>query len=165
MADGSSGRDTLRLCEATLTDLDLLSQDMRSDEVEQVVAITGAPFHPGDTAFLFAQLGGPRWTLADPRGLPVACFGVEPRQAGAGRAWMIASKRGWEQYGWRMTRVVRKTLDTLLAEDFERIEVMALASRTAAREWYERGLGMTFEGYHHKWIRGHDFVTFGKVRT
>jgi hypothetical protein len=165
MADGGGMENTLRLCEATLTDLDLLARDMRTDEIEQVVAVTGEPFHPTDAAFMFAQLGGPRWTLADARGLPIACFGVEPRQAGAGRAWMIASRKGWEQHGWRMTRVVRKTLDALLVEDFERIEVMALATRWGARDWYERGLGMTFEGYHKKWIRGHDFVTFAKVRN
>lgn len=156
----------LRLVDATLSDLDLVIPNMRSDEIEQYLAVTGdKAFDPVDAAFLFARIPGPRWTIADSRGMPVVTGGIEALHPGVGRAWMAGSRESWEKWGWQITRICRRLFDNAIGGGhYDRIEILALPTRVEACDWYKRGLGFEYEGTRKRYSNGHDFVAYAKTR-
>lgn len=165
MADGSMTTSrVVRLCHATLTDIDMIAPHMRGDEIEQFLAITGwKAYDPMDAARVFAAIDGPSWTLADHRGMPLVVGGIEPVRGGVGRPWMMGTMKAWDDYGWQITRVCRRLFGNALAGGhYQRLEILALPERRGACEWYSRGLGFEYEGIRRKYINGHDFVAYVK---
>lgn len=157
----------VRLVDATLSDLDLIVPNMRSDEIEQFLAVSGMErFDPMAAAFLFATIGGPRWTIADARGMPLVTGGIEERRPGAGRAWMAGPLKAWESHGWQITRICRRLFDKAINDGhYDRIEILALPTRTDACDWYKRGLGFECEGLRKRYLNGRDFVAYTKTRA
>jgi hypothetical protein len=165
--DGSNvNARTLRLVDGTLGHLEDIVPNMRSDEIEQFLAVTGEKaFDPLDACFIFARIGGPRWTITDGHGIPLVTGGLEEVRPGVGRAWMAGSLRSWEAYGWQITRIVRRMFDYAVGQGiYDRIEILALPARASACDWYKRGLGFEFEGLRKRYHNGHDFVAYTKTR-
>lgn len=165
--DGSySPVRSLRLVDATLSDLDFIVPNMRSDEIEQFLAFTGMErFDPVEAAFMFATIGGPRWTITDAQGKPLVTGGIETRRQGAGRPWMAGPRTAWERYGWQITRICRRLFDNAIeGGHYERLEILAIPSRTDACDWYKRGLGFEFEGLRKRYVNGRDCVAYVKAR-
>lgn len=156
----------LRLVDGTLGHLEAIVPFMRGDEVEQYLAVTGdSAFDALDATFLFARIGGPRWTITDGHGLPLVTGGLESVRPGVGRAWMAGSLKAWEAHGLSITRICRRIFDEAVGGGhYERIEILALPSRPAACDWYKRGLGFEFEGLRKRYHNGHDFVAYTKTR-
>jgi len=80
-------------------------------------------------------------------------------------AWLAGTLEDWQRHGRAFTRICRRQVERVLACGVHRVQVAALASRTAAHEWYERGLGMQREGV----LRGHfadgqDAIMFSRIR-
>lgn len=165
--DGSqSDVRALRLVDGSLSHLEAIVPYMRSDEVEQYLAVTGEPaFDPLDACFLFARINGPRWTITDGHGKPLVTGGLETLSVGVGRAWMAGPLWAWEQHGLGITRTCRRLFDAAIEQGhYDRIEILALPGRVSACDWYKRGLGFEFEGLRKRYHNGHDFVAYTKTR-
>lgn len=164
MADGSARTIPLiRFGPALLADLVFIAQRMRPDEVAQWCALTGRGYSADAMVRALANL--PADVLVGRDNMPVLAGGIDTLRPGVGEAWMIGTLDGWAQYGVAITRWGRKILTSALASGFHRVQTVALESRTAAHEWYERGLGMRREavlpGY---FADGQSGVMFAKTR-
>ncbi|MBA4279295.1 MAG: hypothetical protein C0437_07880 [Ralstonia sp.] len=166
MDGGQSDVRALRLVDGTLGHIEAIVPFMRSDEVEQYLAVTGDKFFdPADACFLFARIGGPRWTITDGRGDLLVTGGIETLRQGVGRAWMAGPLAAWQKHGMGITRLCRRLFNAAIeGEHYDRIEILALPSRTAAHDWYKRGLGFELEGIRKRYQNGHDFVAYTKTR-
>jgi hypothetical protein len=165
MADGS--RDVVPLVRygrALMADLLYLTQRMRPDEIAQWVALTGRPFDAD--AAVRALAGLPADVLVGRDSLPILAGGIDTLRPGVGEAWMIGTLDGWAQYGGAITRWGRRILAAALDSNFHRVQTVALASRTAAHDWYVRGLGMNREGMLPGYFAdGQSGVLFAKTRS
>ncbi len=149
-----------------LEDFAWLARNMRPDEIEQFKAFSGQPeYHPDVAARAFAMLRGPAYVLVGRDNLPVLVGGFDPVRPGVYDGWMAGTMVGWQQHGFAITRIARRHIDGMLESEAHRVQITALASRTAAHDWYERGLGMTREATLRGWAaNGEDAVVFSKVR-
>lgn len=145
--------------------LQYLSERMRPDEIEQYVALTGADKFDADVAAAaFMRTPGHKFTLLGPDGYPACAGGYEEVFPGVWQSWMVGSCEGWE-HGWRsITKASRWLMDALFDMGARRLQTNALASRTRAIEWYERGLGLVREGTMRGFgAHGEDVAIFARV--
>lgn len=166
MADG--GLEVLPLVRygrALLADLLYLAQRMRPDEIAQWCALTGSEHYSADAlARALAPLPADVLVARDSR--PILAGGIDTLRPGVGEAWMIGTPEGWGRYGVAITRWGRRLLDESLAGAFHRVQTVALESRTAAHDWYVRGLGMNREGVLPGYFAdGQNGVLFAKTRA
>ncbi len=156
----------VNLCIPTLYDYLWIAERMREDEREQFCAFTGMMQYDANVAArAYVNTPGVAYALADGRGLAFAIGGFEPVRPGVYATWGIGTPEGWANYGWAITRECRRRFKAYFASDAHRIELTALASRTQAHDWYERGLGMRREGVHtHYAADGSDAITFAATR-
>lgn len=153
----------IRFGPALMADLLYLAQRMRPDEMAQWAALTGRPFDAD--AMTRAVAGLPADVLVGRDSLPILAGGIDTLRPGVGEAWMIGTLDGWAQYGAGITRWGRRILDNALVGAFHRVQTIALESRTAAHDWYVRGLGMTREGVQAGYFAdGQNGVVFAKTR-
>lgn len=165
--DGSHMPTTLRLVKPTVMDLGYLAMRMREDEIEQYLALTDADEYDPDTAARgFAAIPGISFALVTPDNLPVCAGGMEEVRPGIWQTWMVGTQDGWNRYWRSITKHTRRVMDGLLASGrARRIQTNALASRTAAIEWYRRGLGMAYEGLWKAYGKhGEDVMCFARLR-
>ncbi|MGH8173939.1 MAG: hypothetical protein ACREPX_12420, partial [Rhodanobacteraceae bacterium] len=130
------------------------------------IALTGASkFDPEVAAVAFMRTPGHKFTILGPDNLPCAAGGYEETaMPGVWQSWMVGSPEGWDT-GWRsITKGCRWLMDALFDMGARRLQTNALASRTKAIEWYERGLGLTREGtLRQAGAHGEDVAIFSKV--
>lgn len=157
----------MRLSEACLWHLDAILPDMRPDEIEQYLAVTGeTDYCPVSAAYEMARIVGPRWSIVDNDGKPLVTGGVQWLREGVGRAWMAGTMQAWQQHGIGITRICRKNFERCIdGGHFDRIEILALPHREGARDWYVRGLRFEYEGLRKRYHHGHDFVAYAKTRA
>lgn len=158
---------SLRLdCAPNCEDWIVLSHDMRPDEVEQFAAISGLPAYDQQLAArTFITIPGEKFLLVDENNRSVIGGGFMPLWKGVCEAWMAGPLTAWEKHGKAITRAARRLIDAKLAEDAHRVQIACLASRTAAMDWYSRGLGMACEGLKRRYYAGgQDAMMFAKVR-
>lgn len=141
-----------------------LCERMREDEREQLAAFFDMP--PEDWPGFFLAKRGPRFTVVDAQGMPLVAGGWESVSQGVMQSWMLGSEEAWRTHWRSITRAVRWSMDALLAcEGIWRLQTNALASRTAACEWYVRGMRMRQEGIWHKFGRQQqDVACFARVK-
>lgn len=131
----------------SLLDLLILCRDMRKDEIEQYLALTGAQsFDHEAVALAFANTPGIKFTLADSSGNPIVAGGYEPVRDRVWNSWMVGTMPSWEKHWRSITKATRWLMDELYKGGAMRLQTMALASRTRACEWYTKGLLMQYEG-------------------
>lgn len=147
-----------------LVHLVYVCERMRADEIEQYAALCG-PFDPERAAIAFARAPGHKFTVLGPDGFPAACGGYEEVFPGVWQSWMAGTPAGWTT-SWRaITKGSRWLADGLLELGARRLQTNALASRTEAIEWYERGLGLKREGTWRSYgANGEDVACFARVR-
>ena len=160
------GRALSRLALPILEDYAYIARRMREDEQEQFCAFAGLDtYNPDVAARAYAATPGPQFVLVDGQGYPAVVAGFEPVRPGVYAAWQSSTADAWAGHWRTITKVTRRTIDRMLATDAHRIELAALATRTAAHEWYERGLGLRPEGVLRAYgANGADAVLFAKTR-
>ena len=143
-------------------DVFYLCERMRADEQEQMRAFFDLDAE--QTPLFFLNKTGPRYTLIGDDGMPLACGGWEPVSDGVMQSWMIGCDEAWTTHWRSLTKASRWLMDALLSHGIRRLQTNALASRTGACEWYERGLGMKPEGIWRQYGRqGQDVAAFSRV--
>lgn len=155
-----------RLAVPLIGDYAYIASCMRSDEVQQFLAMSGLlEYVPDVAARAWVMTPGPTFALIDRTNRAVAVAGFCPVRPGVYEAWAAAPMEGWDRYWRAFTKACRRRMDELLARDAHRIQICALASRTQAHDWYVKGLKMTREGLHEKFCAdGSDAVMFARVR-
>lgn len=146
-------------------DLLYLCQRMRPDEIEQLRAFFPMDdYEPEMAALMFANKGGPKFTLVDSAGLPLVAGGWESISDGVCQSWMVGTMAAWES-NWRsITKSARWMMDAMLEGGIRRLQTSALASRSAACSWYIDGLRMTPEGIWRGYGRqGQDVAFFSRL--
>ena len=164
MDDGSL-MPQIRLGAPIMQDFAYIAANMRPDEIEQYLALTGLQEYVSDVAArsLVASPGS-QFVMVDRLGLPVLVGGFCPVRSGVVEGWLAGTTQGWAEHWRAMTKVCRGLMDDMLANGAHRIETFALASRTQAHEWYERSLFMQREGVLRGYFaNGQDAVVFSRV--
>ncbi|MEN5115844.1 hypothetical protein ABE488_00705 [Luteimonas sp. TWI662] len=156
----------IRLGHPIVEDFAYLARRMRPDEIEQFLAFGGLHEYDADIAArAFAATPGPSYVFVGADGLPFLAGGFQPLRPGVFDGWLVGTLAGWEAHGFAITRICRRVIDQMLVDGAHRVQIAALASRTAAHDWYERGLGLQREGVLRAYCAdGSDAVMFAKVR-
>lgn len=146
-----------------------LVENMRPDEIEQYLALTGADEFKVDVVvagMLQMMLAGPAFTVLGDDNLPVSAGGYTEAIPGVWSSWMVGSVAGWEKYWRRITIGTRWVIDFMFeAMGARRLQTNALASRTEACWWYEKSLKMVPEGVWSGFGRnGEDVACFARLR-
>lgn len=148
MADGSHHYPKITLAAPIVEEWGWLARRMRPDEIAQHMAANGDAAYDANTAALrFINTPGPVWVFLAEDGLPVAAGGFCPLRPGVYEAWLVGTLERWDTHWRPMTRLFRRMCHEFLGRaDVHRLQITALASRTAAHTWYERGLGFHRDG-------------------
>lgn len=166
-ADGSPVIPAIRLAAPLVQDYLRLAQIMRPDEIAQYLSVTGqTEYDPDECARRFLSLNGVAHALIDRDGRAILIGGHEEVRPGVWQGWMMGSMDGWGRYGFAICRAARRMQDLLLATDrCHRVQILASPNRKAAHVWYERCLGMSFEGANRKYFAdGSDALCFAIVK-
>lgn len=145
-----------------------LVDNMRADEIEQYIALTGAETYRKDvvvSGMLNMMLTGPAFTVVGADGLPVSAGGYTEVIPGVYNSWMVGTQAGWDKYWRRITIGTRWVMDFMFEEmGARRLQTSALVSRDAACWWYQKSLKMVPEGV---WVRfgrdGEDVACFART--
>jgi hypothetical protein len=162
MADGSANViPQLRLGTPILEDYAYIARHMRSDEVQQFMAITGMKTYSQDAcARAMANMRGPSYVYVDRQNMPVLLGGFDPIRKGVYEAWLAGTDEAWSKYWRAFTKISLRMIDGMLKGDAHRIQTTALITRTHAHAWYER-LGMKNEGVQKMYCAdGQDAIRF-----
>lgn len=148
MADGSRPhKPPVRVSVPQVRDYAYIADRLRPDEREQFVAFTGMDgYNPNVAARAWILTGGLAYTLIDRDDRPFALGWFEQIRPGVWETSGIGTPDGWAQHWYAITRECRRRMAYLFENGAHRIQIVALASRTQAHGWYERGLQMQFEG-------------------
>lgn len=166
MADGSHLPE-IRLGVPIVQDFAYIAANLRPDEIEQYLALTGLPeYVPDVAARSLVASPGSQFVMVSRDSLPVLVGGFCPVRAGVYEGWLAGTTQGWSNHWRAMTKVCRGLMDDLLANGAHRIETFALASRTQAHAWYERSLLMQREGVLRGYFAdGQDAVVFARIKA
>lgn len=161
-----AARKPERLVRTKFRDLIYLCDRMREDEVQQYMAFSEADrFDPDVAALAFANTPGPQFTLLDADGVPVCAGGWFSVGPGVWQSWMVGTMDGWARHWRDITKSSRWLMDQLLANGARRLQTNALACRTEALEWYEKGLLMVPQGVWKGYGRGgEDVAHFARLK-
>lgn len=147
-----------------------LCENMRPDEIVQYLAMTGASEYDHRRAArgMIAMLDqGPAFTVVgdiDGRELPVCAGGYVRIVGGTWNSWMVGTMAGWEKHWRAITKGTLATMDFMFeVMDAHRLQTSALASRSAAIEWYTKGLKMKPEGIWTGYASGEDVAAFARM--
>lgn len=153
------------LSECTLRDLIVLCAQMRPDEIEQYLALTGAQdFSFERAASAYWNTPGIKFTLLGPDGLPLVAGGFEPVRPGVYHSWMTGTMAAWETHWRSITEATNFLMDCMMEDGAVRIQTHALAKRVGACKWYEKGLKMQREGVLRRFSStGEDVVVYSRV--
>jgi hypothetical protein len=149
-----------------------LVENMRADEIEQYMALSGADEYRQDvviSTMLGLMLAGPAFTVLAPdeqgRVLPISAGGYTQVIPGVWNSWMVGTQTGWEKFWRRITIGTRWVMDFMFEQmGARRLQTNALVSRDAACWWYQKSLKMAPEGV---WVafgkNGEDVACFARV--
>ncbi|MFC4727149.1 hypothetical protein [Coralloluteibacterium thermophilus] len=150
--------------------LDLLHVccQMREDEQQQYLAVTGlSHYDPDVAAAMFWNLPGVKAVLLDDENRALAIGGYQEVAAGVWQSWMVGSPEAWERH-WRAITKGSIALMDLMFDEFgaRRLQTNSIASRTRAIDWYVRGLKMRPEGVMRGYgANGEDVATFALLKS
>jgi hypothetical protein len=143
----------------TESDFQLVTNDLRPDEWEQIVKFAGIHF-PKDLVIL----PGRNFTYFAP-GMeyrPLVVGGFQFTRPGVMRSWFLCSDFGWRSAGWAVSRCTSSNIDFMFESGMDRVETICLASRKLAQRWY-RTLGMRLDPTPFT-INGHAAVMYVKEK-
>lgn len=155
------------LATPTLSMYEYVARNMRADEIEQYLALTGAPKYDfNEAALSFANAGGVKFALADKTGMPYCIGGYEPRGPHVWQSWMMGTDAGWNDHWRTITKGTLWLIQQLLDGGANRLQTNCLASREAAMAWYTDSLKMQPEGIFREYgVNGEDVACFAITRT
>lgn len=140
-------RKKWRLEPLTLLDLIMLCANMRQDEVEQYMAMTGAEKFDFERAAVgFYQTPGIRFLLVNAAGQVLAAGGFQEVRTKVWRSWLVGTDAAWTDHWRSITEASRFVADCLFEDGAQRIEDYMLASRVGAAKWCVNGLRMQLDG-------------------
>lgn len=155
----------MRLLAPTLTDLMILVGEARPDEIEQYEAILGVAWDRDTIAVDHYQRHGVKFVLVDDGGDPVCAGGWDIVGPDVWQSWMVGTMSHWDRHWRAITKASRLVMSGLFDQGARRLQTNALASRTAACHWYERGLLMRPEGVMRGYgVNGEDVAMFARLR-
>jgi len=149
-----------------------LCENMRADEIEQYLALTGAEkFDPAVAALGMGNMAaaGPAFSVVvkDDQGrqLPISAGGYTEVIPGVWSSWMVGTQAGWDKHWRTITKATIWVIDFMFNDmGARRLQTNALASRNEACWWYEKSLKMLPEGV---WARfgknGEDVACFART--
>lgn len=143
-----------------------LCERIRDDEREQYMALSFTDTYDAEEAALvFANKGGMKFTVLDSDGFPAAAGGYEEVAPGVWQSWMVGTPDGWRREWRAMTKATRWLIDGLFQMGARRLQTNTLADRADAIRWYEKGLGLTYEGTLRGYGKGgEDVAQFARLR-
>jgi RimJ/RimL family protein N-acetyltransferase len=144
-----------------------VAADITLDDRATYLAMTGATFEPDDAAARLWLDPRPRriWTFWETVGnFPAAVGGYVLERPGVWTSWFMSTPDAWKR-GRQITEAVAACVRHMLEEEgAHRLETVTLATRTSAREWYER-IGFSYESTARKAsASGEDLVTYVAIR-
>ena len=156
----------VRIAVPMLEDFGHIARNMRQDEIEEFLAMTGQPSYVSDVAArVFSNTPGETIALVGRDGLPFAVAGFVPVRPGVMHAWAAGTMDGWAKHWRTMTRETIRRMDRLFATGTHRVEIVALSTRVRAHHWYTNGLGMDREALHIAYCsNGQDAITFARTK-
>lgn len=138
------------------------ARNLKADEVRQCEAITGEPYDPDTVAATVHNSDWLRFSMVD--SLPLAVGGYQLVRPGVWTCWMLSTPEAWGKHRISMTRAVKSTLTTLFKAGAHRIELVSLADREPAHDWYVRCLGFHCESKMTAWgAKGEDAYLFVRL--
>lgn len=149
--DGSQTLPATRLVSPTVFDYALVAHRMRQDEREQWSAMANRPYCPNLCAKDMCASGELSYALIDRAGSAICVAGFIPLRPGVYQVWGAFTEEAFPKHWRAITRETRRLMAGLMKQGAHRIEVCSLVTRTAALDWYHRGLGMRPDGV----IRGY----------
>lgn len=149
----------------TLVDLLHVCADLPDDEIGQIAALDfDETYDVERQAVALFSKDGPAFSLR--AGNAYCVGGFEPLGPGVARLWMRTTRAGWRDHTLSITRTGKQLIRQLLdGGAIHRVQVMVLASRTAACEWYENGLGLIKEAQHSGYGRNGEDVAIYRLNT
>jgi hypothetical protein len=164
--DGTPMLPETRLAVPLVEDYATIAKTMRPDEIAQFLAMSGMrEYVPDIAAKAWINSPGPAFVVVDRDNKPLAVSGFTPVHDGVYEAWAAAPLRTWQRHWRAVTKYCVRQMSALLEADAHRIQICALATRTEAHAWYEKGLHMTREGLLRAYCAdGSDAVMFARVR-
>lgn len=150
----------------TLVDALLVCAELPADERLQYEAFVGRPYGAEDAACSAFAAPGLKWTIVADTGQPLVVGGFIQLRAGVWQDWLHSTPAAWAPRYWpAVTRLCRRTMDTLLQTEAHRLQCVSLADRTRAHAWY-RPLGLEYEGVLRGYgANGQDAKMFARTRT
>lgn len=165
MADGTHFAKLI-VRQPLLEDWAYLARNARPDEIDQhLAAFGGDTFDPEEAALRFASWAGPKFVFLTEACMPIAAGGFVPLRDGVYEAWLVGTMEGWASHWPNLTRECRRLHNRMLEKHAHRIQITALASRTAAHDWY-LALGFKNEGLQRcNTVDARDTITFARTRA
>lgn len=140
-------RKKWRLEALTLRDLIVLCAQMRPDEIDQYMAMTGATEFDFERAAVgFYQTPGVRFLLVNAEGQSLAAGGFQEVRPQVWRSWLIGTDAAWTDHWRSITEASRFVAECLFEDGAQRIEDYMLAERTGSAKWCVAGLRMRLDG-------------------
>lgn len=117
------------------------------DERKQLASLSLAPYDGPALAAGLLTTPGPKYAVVTADDEAVVVTGATFERAGVWRVWFLATDRAWTKYAEVVTNIAQGLMQ-MMVHDFgaHRLEVVCKADRAKARRWYERHLGLSFEG-------------------
>lgn len=154
----------ITLSAPNLMDLLKLACVPQEDEREQYLSMTGEDWIVDRVACDLYNRNGVQYVLLEDD-QPICAGGFDPVSPGVWQTWMLAKEGAWKDHGAAITKHSREMIDELLKGPARRIECWAVASRTKACEWYEKGLKMEREATLRQYgVNGEDVAVYVKLR-
>lgn len=155
----------IRTCGAGLNDFLHCAACIDPVEIQTYFEMTGRVWDANDVASQLWMAGGHCWAFRETVGnFPAAVGGYLPVRTGVWASWFMATPAAWargNQITDRVAAVVRSMFEN---PEVRRLETVTLATRTRARDWYER-IGLTYESTARAAsATGQDLVTYVALR-
>lgn len=146
-------------------DIAIVAHQLLKSDVEQIEALTGAPYDADAVTARCLRYSGPKWAIVNARdNMPLAVAGCIRLRPHVYQTWFLSMPELWV-HGKKVTEVTRKVMLEMLADDAHRIETLCLASRKEARSWYD-AVGLHFEAEFLSYgANGEAFVQYAIHRT
>lgn len=140
-------RKKWRLETLTLRDLIVLCAQMRPDEIDQYMALTGAAaFNFEIAAYGLFGTPGKRFLLVNSDDQILAAGGFQEVRPRVWRSWLIGTDAAWTDHWRSITEASRFVAECLFEDGAQRIEDYMLAERTDSAKWCVDGLRMRLDG-------------------
>lgn len=141
------------------------ARQLKADEVRQVEAMTGLAYDPDSTATTVFSSKWLMWAVTGDA-FPVCVGGYQWLRPGVWTCWMLSTPEAWGKHRFSVTRAIKQTLKGLFDSGAHRVELVSLADRETAHDWYVRCLGFHCESKMAAWgAKGEDAFLFARLRS